>query len=493
MSNSSQLGTKIRKGSAWLLAGNTGSQLLKFLAGIVLARILVPEDFGMVATIQIFTGLAGFVAGSGMGQALVRAKEVTAKDYEAVFTLQSIICCTIYAGFYFSAPWFAKWYDTPQYASLLRVAALSFVVRPFVSLPSSILTRNMRFKEQSRTRIIVLLFSSAVSIGMAIAGYGVWSLITGGIAGSITSALLLMPLTAWRPAIRLNLRRGAAIARYGVLVSATDILNYIQTQVSVFMLSHALGPASVGLYNKGESLARMPHSFVTGSVYQAVFRAMASQQDNLDTCRYLFFRSLGLVAVYTTPFYIGLLWLSEPLVRGVYGPNWVGAATPLFVLSFAWPFWLIANLSGAVLAAKNWLGREIPVQIYTLIVTFFAVSIGLKYGIKGVAIAIVSVAIYNALHMYTLAIRCLRANWLFGLRTFTPAVLLNVIFAGVLFIFSYAAPPRLLANDLAYVAIMGILGVMVYGLLFLYLPIPSLQSERQRWKVKLGLPHKTLS
>ena len=493
MSNSSHLGAKIRKGSMWLLAGNTGSQVLRFFAGIVLARILVPEEFGMVATIQIFTGLAGFVAGSGMGQALVRAKEVTAKDYEVVFTLQSIICCTIYAGFYLAAPWFAKWYNTPQYADLLRVAALSFVVRPFASLPSSILTRDMRFKEQSRTRIIVLLFSSTVSIGMAFAGYGVWSLILGGVAGSVANALLLIPLTAWRPAFRLNLRRGRTIARYGVLVSATDILNYIQTQVSLFMLSHALGPASVGLYNKGESLARMPHSFVTGSVYQAVFRAMASQQENLDTCRYLFFRSLGLVAVYTTPFYIGLLWLSEPLVRGVYGPNWVGASAPLFVLSCAWPFWLIANLSGAVLAAKNWLGREIPVQIYTLIVTLFAVSIGLKYGVTGVAIAIVASAVYNALHMYTLAIRCLRANWLGGLKTFTPAVILNVILAGALFLFNYAAPPGLLVNDLVHVTLMGILGAIAYTLFFLYLPIPSLQSERQRWKVKLRLSHKTFS
>ena len=111
----------------------------------------------------------------------------------------------------------------------------------------------------------------------------------------------------------------------------------------------------------------MPHSFITGSVYHVLFRAMAAEQDNLDKCRYLFFRSIALVAVYATPFYIGLLWLAEPFIRGVYGEKWVAAAGPLMILAFAWPFWLMDNLSGAVLAAQNWLDRELPVQIATLV------------------------------------------------------------------------------------------------------------------------------
>jgi len=485
------LGQSIRHGAAWLFIGNTGSQVLTFLFGIVLARLLAPADFGMLVTISIFTGVAGFIAGGGMGQALVRAKEATKQDYDIVFTLQIIIGSLIYAGFFFAAPWFAKWYDTPLYTDLLRVSALSFIFRPFVNLPASILHRGMRFKARAVVGVAVLLTSSAVSISMAYTGYGVWSLIIGGISGSITNMLLLAPLAKWRPGFSLDIRRGKGIARYGMLVTIGDFLVYLRSQASNFILSKTLGPQALGLYNKGDSLAKIPHSFITGSVYQVLFRAMAAEQDDLDKCRYLFYRSVALVAVYATPFYLGILWLAEPFINGVYGPKWIDAAAPLIILALAWPFWLMENLSGAVLAARDWLDREVPVQISILIVTCLAVLIGMPYGIEGVAFGVVGASIYSALHMHWLALRCLKARWLDFMRALLPAAILNTILACALFLVDYALPGSLRASDLIYVGLMGGAGGLVYALCFLYMPITSLEGERKRWKIKLRLSRNT--
>jgi O-antigen/teichoic acid export membrane protein len=322
---------------------------------------------------------------------------------------------------------------------------------------------------------------------MAWLGYGVWSLIWGGIAGSIYSAAVLIPLARWRPGFSLDFRRGRDIARYGLLVSVNDIVNYLRTQVSIFILSRTLGPASVGLFNKGESLALMPHSFITGSVYQVLFRAMAAEQDNLDKCRYLFFRSIALVAVYATPFYIGLLWLAEPLIRGIYGEKWVASAGPLMILAFAWPFWLVNKLSGAVLAAQNWLGHELKIQIATLIVTALGVVIALPYGIDGVAWAIVGAAAFSGLYMHRLALRCLKAKWLNSLRAIVPAILLNAILAFSLYLLEQLLPPDWIAHDLVNIVVIGITGALVYAGCLLFLPIPALATERLRWKAKLRL------
>lgn len=481
------LGNRIRHGAAWLFVGNSGKQVLGFLFGIVLARLLAPEDFGALLTIQVFTGIAGFVAGGGMGQALVRAKETAQQDYDIVFTLQLIIGSLIYAGFFLAAPWFANWYDTPLYTDLLRVSALSFIFRPFVNLPASMLYRNMRYKAQTVVGMTSLLVSSFISILMAWLGYGVWSLIWGGIAGSLYNAAVLIPLARWRPGFSLDFSRGRNIARYGLLVSANDIVDYLRGQASIFILSRTLGPASVGLFNKGRSLALLPHGFITGSVYQVLFRAMAAEQDNLDKCRYLFFRSIALVAVYATPFYVGLLWLAEPLIRGVYGEKWIGAAGPLMILAFAWPFWLINNLSGAVLAAQNWLGYELKVQIATLVITVLAVVIALPYGIDGVAWAIVGTAAFSGLYMLWLALKCLKAKWMDGLRALIPAILLNAVLALALYPLQQLLPPEWRAHDLVYIAIMGTAGSLVYAGGLLYFPIPSLAAERFRWKSKLRL------
>ncbi len=473
-----------RRGVAWIFAGNTGSQLLAFAFGVVLARLLAPEAFGMLLTIQIFTGLAGFVSGAGMGQALVRAKTTTQADYDIVFTLQLGMGVAIYAVFFGVAPWFAAWYGNPLYADLMRVSALSFLLRPFNNLPASMLYRAMRYREQALLNIASLVVGNGLSIALALQGYGVWSLILSGLIGTLFTIPILMLLAHWTPRFSRDFARGREIIRYGLLVTANDIVHYLRNQASLFILSRSFTPASVGLFNKGDSLARMPHAFITGSVYHVLFRSMAAEQDDLDKCRYLFYRSVTLVALYATPFYVGLGWLALPLIRGVYGDAWIEAAVPLAILTLAWPFWLMDNLSGAVLAAHNWLDRELPIQVAALGLLIVSVWAGTQYGLAGAAAGVVLTAIFSGLALHRLAIRCLHARWRDFLIALMPAALLNGILAITLGIANalFDGLP-----DLAYVAAMASTGGVVYVLGFLYLPLSALHSEQLRWKNKLRL------
>ena len=141
------LGDSIRHGAKWLLAGNIAGQALQFGFGIVLARLLVPADFGALVTVQIFTGLAGFIAAGGTGQALIRAKEAKHEDFQVVFTIQLMVGILIYAAFFVAAPYFARWYGQPLYRDLFRVSAISFLLRPFLNMPNVWLTREMRTTE----------------------------------------------------------------------------------------------------------------------------------------------------------------------------------------------------------------------------------------------------------------------------------------------------------------------------------------------------------
>lgn len=480
-------GQTIRLGAAWLLAGRTSDQLLTFGFGVVLARLLAPADFGLLLTIQIFTGVAGLISGGGMGQALVRAKDTSSADYDIVFTLQLIVGCVIYACFFATAPLFAKWYQNAIYADLIRLSALSFIFRPLTNLPSNILYRRELYKAKTVIGMVTLCVTSCMSIGLAYLGFGVWSLIWGGIAGAVTSSTLLIHRSGWRPGFSLDLRRGRHLARYGFLVSANDIVDYLRSKASIFLISQNMGPAAVGLYNKGESLAQMPFSFVSGTAYQVLFRTMAAEQDNLDKCRYLFTQSLLLVGIYATPFYIGLVWLAEPLIRGVYGTKWVGAAQPLLILAFAWPFWLIENMSGAVTAALDRLRSEVQIHVANLFVTSLAVMVALPFGIDGVAWAMVCAAAFSCVFLYRLATRSLRVHWWVCVRALGPVVLLNAPLAVVLFLVEHAMPGWILRHDLLHVLVTGTLGALAYAGCLLVMPIPALATERQRWHGGLRL------
>ena len=478
----------LRRGVAWVFAGRMSDQVLSFAFGIVLARLLAPEAFGMLLTIQVFTGLVGFVAGGGMGQALVRAKDASREDFDVVFTLQLLIGCAIYACFFISAPCFARWYEEPIYADLLRLSALSFIFRPLVNMPASALYRAMRFKAQTGVSLACLLISSGTSITMAWLGYGVWSLVWGGIVGSVAQSAILTVLTGWRPGLSFRFSRARELASYGALVAGNDLVDYLRTRVSTFILSQTLGPQSVGLFNKGDSLARMPFLFVSGSVYQVLFRALSVERENLDKCRYLFNRSLALVALYATPFYVGLYWLAEPLVRGVYGPKWATAAGPLFVLSLAWPLWLLGNMSGAVAASHNRLGTEIRIQTASLALTACATWLAVPYGIVGVAWAFVAVSAVSSGLMFRLALKTLRASWSDSMAALMPAIGLNTALAIALAAASHLMPQSVMIHDLLHVAVLGGLGALVYALLFLFVPVPALNTEQARWRSLLRIP-----
>lgn len=484
------LGNSIRHSAKWVFIGNTGSQVINFALGLILARLLMPAEFGMVATILIFTNLAGFVAGGGMGQAIVRAKEASKRDFDLLFTLQALIGLVIFSFFLAIAPWFGRWYDNPLYADLLRVAALSFLIRPFFNVPSNMLHRDMRFKAKTAVQLTNLVVYNSIALSLGYLGHGPWSLILAGLFSAITGALQFAWYARWRPGFCLDFARAGELMRYGLLASSNNIVGYISGQLPTFILSRTLGPAGVGLFNKAQSLAGRPQGLVTRSVYEVLFRALAKEQDNLDKSRYLFFRSLTLVAVYALPFYVGFIWLAEPLVVTLFGPRWADSAEPLMILSLAAPLAMVENLSGAVLAARSWLGKELVAQVTKIGVAALAIWVGLPYGMVGVAAGIVVARLYMSIHMFWLAKQSLKAHWRDLGRAFLPAALLNSILVVTLWFTHVAIPTHIQSIDALYVLIMAAMGGLVYALCFLYLPIPALAAEASRWKVKFRLAAK---
>jgi O-antigen/teichoic acid export membrane protein len=482
------MGDTIRKNTLWILAGDVSGRIIMFAVGIVLARILVPEDFGLLVTINIFTGVVGLFAAGGMGEALVQAKTVKDDDFRVVFTIQLLICLLIYLIFYYIAPAFAVWFKNSQYIDLLRVSALSFLMRPFANVPRSQLKRAMRFKAVASIRLSSMILGSFISILMALKGMGVWSLVTGGLAGSLASMLLLLVVTCWIPAIRYDITTAKRLGAYGIKVSTNEIITYLRNQTANLIISRQLGPSMTGLYNKADSLSIMPIQITGRSTYQTVFRALSGIQDEVSKSRYIYFRTITLLSVYTLPVSIGMIWVAEPLIVTLYGTKWIDSALPLQILSLASLFRCISNPSGAVIAAQNRLGYEIRIQVETWIVLTLGCLAGLRWGIPGVAAGILPCYVYLALRMSWLANTCVRAGFIDLVRSLVPALLLNSILTAALLVTYVAMPADLQStHPPLYVLTMTSVGGLVYILSFMYLPIPALSSEALRWKRLLRL------
>lgn len=480
----------IRNGIKWLLTGSLGAQILQFIFGIALARLLVPQDFGLIVTIQIFTGFVGLLSGGGMGQALVQAKQADARDFDVVFTVQLLVGIIIFAVFYLTAPWFSTTFGNPLYTDLVRVSAISFLLRPFVNTRLSSLHRDMRFKERSVISLIVGVFSGVASIALATAGAGPWSLILGGILGSLLTLVMLNRICDRRPRLCLDYTVARRFGAYGIKVSLNDLASYIGKQASNAIISRVAGASAVGLFNKGESLAWLPFTTVSGSVYQAVFRTMAKAQDRPDEVKYLFYRMMTLMVVYTLPIYLGLAWMAEPFMLFVYGEKWLPSADPLRIVSLAGLLICIGHPCGAVLAAMNRLGREVWVHVSKGVVVAVTCYYGLKlWGITGAAWAVVAGIAYSTPLMYYLATRCFPNRLIDLLRALSPGLMLNLILLVVLASGHSFTPENFReTNPALYMLIVGGTAFLAYAAAFLFLPITALTDESLRWRRLLRLP-----
>lgn len=503
-----QVNTSIRKGTLWIFAGNISRRVVEFVVGIVLARLLLPSDFGLLVATQVFTGVAGFIAGGGMGQALIQSKDIAPKDFHVVFTLQLAICSLIYAFFFFAAPWIAAWFDNPIYIDLLHISTLNFLIRPFHNTSSSKLSREMRFKSISIISFISLIVTSSLTITLAWYHFGVWSFIYSGLVGSLLTAICLIFYSRCYPKIAYDKSIANKLGTYGIKFSINDIIEYLRNQTPNFLIGKFLGPNSVGLFNKGDSLSAYPVSIIACSVYQTIFRALSATQENIDQCKYIYLRTVTLATVYTFPFYIGLFWLAEPFIVIVYGENWHAAAVPLQIFCVSRLFGCFGNAGGAVLAARNLLGTEIKIQLIALSLSIAGCWYGVQHkNIETIALGLIPSTIFLYGSVSYLALRSLQANLLDLMIALKPAILMNVSLAAVLGLSDYlltalqngtlVAALRLSDYGLTlkaitlspetYLITLSAIGGLFYAIIFLYWPIQSLQKEAVRWKKILKL------
>lgn len=477
------LGERIRNGASKVLAGSVSVQVINFAFGIALARLLMPSDFGMLATLSIFTGIAGFVSGAGMGAALVQAKEVTTHDFDTVFTLQLGIGLLIYAFFFAIAPAFASWYGTPLFADLLRVSALSFLLRPFINLPYAKLNREMHFGRVAVTSFIAMAIAGTSSVSLALAGHGVWALIWGGMAGSLANAIAVAFAAAWTPRLSLHSDVLGRLAGYGFKVSANDFINYVQNQVPTFVLSRLSGQHDVGIYSKGVGLSNSAGRSVAAALYAPLFRGASTIRFDRDRSLYLFGRALAAITVYALPLYIGTAWLAEPIVLLLYGEKWADAVPIVRLLAGCGLLSIVMLVTGAIIQAHDAVGREVIIQLQGLVLLAAGTFVGMRWGVVGVATALVGFWFFAAWRQMRLSLLCVGGDLSFVYRALKEPLLLNLALVAALGIGEFvrlSAFPG--ASDLTYALAMTGFGGGVYGLCFLFLPFETLATESNRWR-----------
>jgi PST family polysaccharide transporter len=460
----------VRRGLGWSFASTMLSRLGQLASGIILARLLVPADYGLFAVATVALVLLANLNDMGIEQVLVRWPGELARVAPTAMTVIFGFSCALFGAFALAAPAFAAAFHAPGAANLVRVLAFGVVINGMFAVPSATLTRSFRQDRRTYADLAGFIITTGLTLALALLGFGVWSLVWGRLIGNAVNSLLHLVFAPvrYRPGFDPKVARELLVG--GLPLAGATLLAVAMVNVDNVIVGRALGPAVLGLYVLAFNLSSWPVSLLSIPVARVSVPAFARLQDDPLRLRRAFAGSLGLLMAAAVPICVLLSVLALPTIRVVYGTKWSGAASALAFLAVLGLARVVLQLCFDLLIAVGHGRRTMALQALWLAVLVPALAVGAHLGgIAGVGVAHMLVAVGVMVPAFLAAL---------GRLGFRPLELARSIWAPVVGAAGLVIAPllavRLLHPDLLVLAAGGI------GGLALYLPVLALKRHELR-------------
>lgn len=383
-STGASLQQRVASGASWSAAGRLGGQGLQFLAGLVLARLLFPADFGLVASVYIITGLTVIFFDMGMSQALVHRRELDDRVMSTAFWFNAVGGLVFVGLLTLLGPFVADFFDDDRLRWITPLAGLSFALSLAV-VHSALLQRDLRFKPLAITEIGAGLVNHSATVTAAAFGMGPWALLVGPPLQSLVITGVLWRLTGWRPRLQFSRRDLRSLWAFSGGMLGFGVVNYAGRNVDNLLIGRFIGATGLGLYNRAYNLMLLPLQQVGGVLGRVMFPALTEMGDDLARVRAAYRRALRLMSFLTIPLLVGMAATAPALVAVLWGDRWEGTVPLLQLLT-------LAGLPQALSSSEGWLyqsqGRTtlmFGMGLVSTLGTVVAITVGLQFGVVGVA------------------------------------------------------------------------------------------------------------
>lgn len=406
-----------------------GQTLLSLGAGIVLARLLPPADFGLLAIAMVFTGFAELVASAGMGPAVVQRRDLTPMHLRVATTLSLLVGIALGGLLVACAPALGRFFNDPRVATIVPVLAIGVGFSTVSAVSRGLLVRRMDFRRLFAIDVSAYLIGYAgVAIVLALLDFGVWSLVIGTTVSLCAQGILL--LLAAPPTFPPSLARRECreLLGFGAGVSLNNTINYLAANVDYLVIGKWLNATALGLYTRSYQLVTMPVAKISATLSGALFPSYAEIQENREKLRRAYLKAVGATSLLTFPILCGFAVSAETVIVGLYGENWRDAASVLRILALAGVFKSVFHLAGTIAQATGQIYAEVRRQTSYLAVLAVACIAAVPFGIEAVGAAVVLGSLWLYLAMGQLACRIVGCRW----RDFFAAQLPGLAMAAII-------------------------------------------------------------
>ena len=383
------------KGLFWNALGQYSSQFLRILLTIILARLLTPAQFGLVAMVTIVSGFSIVLIDFGFRKAIIQKQNVKEIDLHSIFWANTTIGAIITATMFFAAPLFTKFYNEEQLLPLTQIISFTFILSALQIVPSAILAKELDFKRLTIPNVLATFISGAIAIILAASGFGATALAIQLLLGSFFTVIFIYGLTSWRPKFQFSKQSIYSYAGFSFSMSVNSGFHYLANNTDDLLVGKLFGQTQLGLYNKAYAIIHLPADAVT-KILTAVFLPYFSKiQDDKNTIARYYLKLTKLVAFISFPFMIFVLFYANQFVLFVFGKQWLAAIPYVKVFTICGMIASINSMIGPVIVSqgrKDLIWREMYLKRPSVLI---AVFIGSFFSVFAIVIGKLIADVFN--------------------------------------------------------------------------------------------------
>ena len=418
---------KVIQNLFWRFAERSGAQIVSFIVSIVLARILVPEDYGTIALVTVFTAILQVFVDSGLGTALIQKKDADDLDFSSVFYFNFCVCIILYVGMFIAAPYIALFYEDRNLTSVVRVLSFTLVISGVKGIQQAYVSRNLLFKRFFFSTIGGTIFSAFLGIGMAYIGLGVWALVAQQLSNAAIDTLILWITVKWHPKRMFSWKRLKSLLTFGWKLLVSALLDTVYNNLRNLIIGKFYTSTDLAFYNQGDKFPKIVVTNINTSIDSVLLPTMSNVQDDRERVKQMTRRAIKTSTYVMAPLMMGLAFCAEPIVKLVLTDKWLPCVPFLRIFCITYMFWPVhtANLN-----AINAMGRSdwfLRLEIVKKITGMTILLSTMWFGVMAMAYSLLLSSVLSQIINSWPNRKLLNYGYLEQVRDFAPGILLAVI------------------------------------------------------------------
>jgi O-antigen/teichoic acid export membrane protein len=369
------------QGLLWSLFERIWQQGFQIVVTIILARLLLPEQFGLIAMLTIFMEVAQSFIDSGFGSALIQKQSADHLDECSIFYFNILVSFLAGGALCLSAPWIAAFYQTPLLTPLARILSLSLVINAFGIIHNTLLTKRIDFKVQFKVSAIATVLSGSIGIAMAYKGYGVWSLVAQYVCSNLFRTILIWNFLSWRPSLIFSWHSLRSMFSFGSKLLFSSLLHTICTNMYLVIIGKTFSATDLGYYTRAQETQHLPVSNISSIVGRVTFPLFSSMQGDRERLKRATRKAICALAMINFPLMIGLAVVAKPLVLVLLTEKWLPCVPYLQLLCVGGMLYPLHAINLNVLISQGRSDLFFRLEIYKKILIAVAIGLTWRFGI----------------------------------------------------------------------------------------------------------------